>query len=115
MRYPLLVSLLLITVASPSVLAQTNCTRYIGGEITCTGHGGYQVEAREHINGQTSYYDNRGNVGTVNQHPNGGVSVTPTQIGRSAPSVPAYVTSGGLEPITPPSITPPKYCPLCEP
>jgi hypothetical protein len=67
-------------------LAQTNCTRYLGGEITCTSPGGYRVEAREHINGQTSYYDSNGNVGTVNQHPNGGVSITPTHVGSSYPA-----------------------------
>lgn len=65
--------------------AQTNCTKYIGGVISCTGPGGYRVEAREGINGQTSYYDSNGNVGTVNQHPNGGVSITPTHVGSSYP------------------------------
>jgi hypothetical protein len=52
------------------------------------------LEAREHVNGQASYYDNRGNVGTVNQHPQGGVSITPTQVGSYPPGTSSLGTVG---------------------
>ena len=99
--------------------AQTNCTKHLGGEVTCSGPGGYSVEAREHLNGQTSYYDSRGNVGTVTHTINGGVNVSPTVVGSAPPPPGAGLSlsraGNGLESISPPSITPGKYCPLCEP
>ena len=89
--------------------AQTNCTKYLGGEITCDGPNGYRMEAREHLNGQTSFYDSRGNVGTVTQTLNGGVNVSPTVVGRGGPPTPGTGLSlsragNGLESISPPSI-----------
>jgi hypothetical protein len=70
---------------SPVSFAQANCNKYVGGVISCTGPGDYRLEGREHINGQTSYYDNRGNVGTVTEYLNGAMSVTPSQIGSAPP------------------------------
>lgn len=100
-----LAALLLFSSAyAPLSLAQTDCTKYLGGVISCAGPNGYTMEAREHLNGQTSYYDSTGAVGTVTKTLNGGVNVSPTVVGRGgrSPAVPAYVTSGGLESITPP-------------
>ena len=110
-------SLLLFSSVS---FAQTNCTTYLGGEITCSGPSGYQAQGRQHLNGQTSYYDNRGNQGTVTNTLNGGTRIDPTVVGRGGLPSPAIELSlsragNGLESISPPSITPGKYCPLCEP
>lgn len=69
--------------------AQVNCTSYLGGVTSCTGAGGYQYESRQHLNGQSSFYDNQGSSGTVTRTLNGGANVSPTQIGRS-------VTPGGV-------------------
>jgi len=99
--------LVALSLLLPSLsFAQANCTTYLGGVTSCTGAGGYQYESRQHLNGQSSFYDNQGNSGTVTRTLNGGVNVSPTTVGKTAPRVapvqPAYITSGGLEPIAPP-------------
>ena len=92
--------------AASLTFAQVNCTQHLGGVTSCSGPSGYQYESREHLNGQSSYYDNRGNAGSVTHTLNGGVNVSPTQVGSAPPPPvavqPAYITSGGLEPIAPP-------------
>jgi hypothetical protein len=101
-------TLLLITLSlfSSVSFAQVNCNSYLGGVTSCTGPNGYQSESRQHLNGQSSYYDSLGNSGTVTKTLNGGVNSVPLTRGRAAPSPvpvqPAYITSGGLEPIAPP-------------
>lgn len=89
-----LTALLLVSSAyAPLSLAQTDCTRYLGGVISCTGPNGYQMEAREHLNGQTSFYDSKGNQGMVTRTLNGGIDVSPTVVGRGgAPSVTPLIT-----------------------
>ena len=86
-------STLLALLASPT-FAQVNCTQHLGGVTSCSGPSGYQYESREHLNGQSSYYDNRGNAGSVTHTLNGGVNVSPTQVGSAPPPVPVPVTSG---------------------
>lgn len=99
MKAPALI-LYSLLLASPVALSQqTNCTKHIGGVISCTGPNGYRAEAREHINGQASYYDSTGAVGTVTKITNGGVNVSPSVVGRSAPPpgvMPYVAPDGGL-------------------
>jgi hypothetical protein len=78
--------------AASLAFAQVNCTQHLGGVTSCSGPSGYQYESREHLNGQSTYYDNRGNTGTVTHTLNGGVNVSPTHVGSTPPPVP--VTSG---------------------
>ena len=85
-------STLLALLAAPSTFAQVNCTQHLGGVTSCSGPSGYQYESREHLNGQSSYYDSAGNVGSVTHTLNGGLTVSPTQVGSTPPPVP--VTSG---------------------
>lgn len=87
---------------SPMAFAQTNCTTYLGGVTSCDGPGGYHLESRQGLNGQSSYYDNGGSSGTVTQTLNGGVNVSPAQVGRGGPSaIVPLVTRNGPESITP--------------
>ena len=94
---------LLLGVLYPSLFfaslafAQTNCITYLGGVTSCDGPGGYHLESRQGLNGQSSYYDNRGSSGTVTQTLNGGVNVSPTTVGRGIPApLPAVPGSGSL-------------------
>lgn len=81
--------------------AQTNCTKHLGGEITCTGPGGYQAEGRQHLGGTESWYDNKGNSATVRHDPFGGTSIdtTRTDSGSRAPVFipPSLPTRSGTE------------------
>ncbi len=75
---------------APLTFAQTNCTKYFGGEITCTGPGGYQAEGRQHLGGTESWYDNKGNSATVRHDPFGGTSIDTTRT-DSGSRVPVFI------------------------
>ena len=75
----------LLFLFSSSTFAQVNCTTYLGGVTSCSGPNGYQSESRQGLNGQSSFYDSYGNSGTVTRTLNGGVNVSPSQIGGRVP------------------------------
>lgn len=52
------------------------------------------MEGREHLNGQTSFYDSKGNQGMVTRTLNGGIDVSPTVVGRGGPPSVAPLITG---------------------